>query len=92
MVQIKDKNTLSAREAEVWRYLANGWTNESISKELSITPKTVSRHIESVYPLSRDFPKVYVTVKKYKVTPHKFLSKQYQEIIISNCLKEAPCT
>jgi DNA-binding NarL/FixJ family response regulator len=40
---------LSAREAEVLRLVAKGLTNAQIATELSISPRTVDRHLNSIY-------------------------------------------
>ena len=40
---------LSAREAEVLKLVAKGLTNAQIAKELFISPRTVDRHLNSIY-------------------------------------------
>lgn len=40
---------LTAREVEVLRLLARGLTNKQTAQELVISPKTVGRHVESIY-------------------------------------------
>jgi len=40
---------LTAREVEVLRLLARGRTNKQAARELAISPKTVGRHVESIY-------------------------------------------
>jgi HD-GYP domain-containing protein (c-di-GMP phosphodiesterase class II) len=40
---------LTAREVEVLRLLARGLTNKQTAQRLGIAPKTVGRHIESIY-------------------------------------------
>jgi len=40
---------LTAREVEVLRLLARGLTNKQAAQQLEISPKTVGRHIESIY-------------------------------------------
>lgn len=40
---------LTARETEVLALLARGLANKQIARELSISPKTVSNHVEHVY-------------------------------------------
>ncbi len=40
---------LTAREVEVLRLLARGLTNKQTAQQLAISPKTVGRHIESIY-------------------------------------------
>jgi len=39
---------LTAREQEVLTYLADGFTNTEIGKDLNISPKTVARHRENI--------------------------------------------
>ena len=40
---------LTAREVEVLRLLARGLTNKQSAQQLEISPKTVGRHVESIY-------------------------------------------
>jgi DNA-binding NarL/FixJ family response regulator len=40
---------LTAREVEVLRLLARGLTNKQTAGQLAISPKTVGRHVESIY-------------------------------------------
>jgi predicted ATPase/DNA-binding CsgD family transcriptional regulator len=40
---------LSAREAEVLRLVARGLTNTRVAKDLYISPRTVDRHLNSIY-------------------------------------------
>ena len=40
---------LTTRETEVLGLLAQGLPNKSIAKQLGISPKTVSNHVERVY-------------------------------------------
>jgi len=41
---------LSVREAEVLRLVARGLTNAQVAEELYISPRTVNRHLNSIYP------------------------------------------
>jgi DNA-binding NarL/FixJ family response regulator len=40
---------LTARELDVLRLLARGLTNKQTGQQLQISPKTVGRHVESIY-------------------------------------------
>lgn len=40
---------LTAREVEVLRCLAQGWTDSQIAEHLVISPRTVNRHTTSLY-------------------------------------------
>jgi DNA-binding NarL/FixJ family response regulator len=40
---------LSAREAEVLKLVARGLTNARVAEELFISPRTVNRHLNSIY-------------------------------------------
>jgi DNA-binding NarL/FixJ family response regulator len=40
---------LTAREVEVLRLLAQGWTDLQIAEQLVISPRTVSTHLTSIY-------------------------------------------
>ena len=40
---------LTAREVEVLRLLAQGWTDAEIAEHLVISPRTVNRHTTSLY-------------------------------------------
>ena len=44
----KSVDGLTAREQEVLTYLAEGFTNTEIGRELNISPKTVARHRENI--------------------------------------------
>lgn len=43
------QNNLTQREQSVMNYLAQGLTNEDISKKLNISVHTVKAHLESIY-------------------------------------------
>lgn len=45
----KKWNSLSEREQQVLRMLAEGSNNKDISSKLSISPKTVDKHLERIY-------------------------------------------
>ena len=40
---------LTARQAEVLRLVATGRTNRGIARELSISEKTVARHVSNIF-------------------------------------------
>ena len=40
---------LSAREAEVLELVAKGLTNNQVADELFISPRTINRHLTSIY-------------------------------------------
>ena len=40
---------LTAREAEVLRLVAGGWTNRQIADELFISPRTASVHVTNIF-------------------------------------------
>jgi DNA-binding NarL/FixJ family response regulator len=40
---------LTAREAEVLRLVASGWTSRQVASHLSLSPRTVSQHLRSIY-------------------------------------------
>jgi DNA-binding NarL/FixJ family response regulator len=40
---------LTAREVEVLRLVAEGLTNEQVAERLIISPRTVEKHLESIY-------------------------------------------
>ena len=42
---------LTAREVEVLSLVARGWSNNQIAQRLSVTPKTVSNHVEHIYSM-----------------------------------------
>ena len=42
-------SNLSAREIEVLRLVANGWTNDRIAEELFLSPRTVQTHLTNVF-------------------------------------------
>ena len=47
---LQDKLSLTARESEVLYWLAAGKTNKDISEILNISPRTVNKHLEQVFP------------------------------------------
>jgi DNA-binding NarL/FixJ family response regulator len=44
-----DEKELSEREIEVLQGIVSGRTNQEIGQELNISPKTVEKHLESIY-------------------------------------------
>jgi non-specific serine/threonine protein kinase len=44
-----DRVGLSAREREVAALIANGFTNRAIAEQLSVTEKTVEKHVSTIY-------------------------------------------
>jgi len=40
---------LTALEVEVLALVARGWSNKQIAQRLSVTPRTVSNHVEHIY-------------------------------------------
>jgi DNA-binding NarL/FixJ family response regulator len=40
---------LTAREVEVLRFIAQGWTDAQIAEQLVISPRTVNTHLTSIY-------------------------------------------
>ncbi len=42
-------NGLTAREVEVLRLLAQGWTDHQIAERLVISPRTVNKHLTTIY-------------------------------------------
>jgi DNA-binding NarL/FixJ family response regulator len=45
----RDPTGLSAREVEVLRLVAKGLTNAQVAEKLFISPRTVNRHLNSIY-------------------------------------------
>lgn len=41
--------SLTARECEVLKLLASGGSNRQIAADLSLSPKTVNRHVENIF-------------------------------------------
>ena len=40
---------LTAREAEVLRLVAQGWTSRQVATHLSLSPRTINQHLRSIY-------------------------------------------
>ena len=49
VVQSGILSTLSPRELEVLRLVANGWTNERMGEELFLSPRTIQTHLTNIY-------------------------------------------
>ncbi|KAA0584436.1 response regulator (plasmid) [Azospirillum oryzae] len=47
--QLKDKLSLTPREAEVLMWVANGKPNRDIAEILGLSPRTVDKHLEQIY-------------------------------------------
>ena len=47
---LKQSLQLTAREAEVLHWIANGKTNREIGEILNMSPRTVNKHLEQIYP------------------------------------------
>jgi len=52
---------LTAREVEVLRLLAQGWTDAQIAEHLVISPRTVNRHTTSLYSKLNVFSRAAAT-------------------------------
>jgi DNA-binding NarL/FixJ family response regulator len=48
--QLQRALTLTAREAEVLLWIANGKTNREIAEILGISPRTINKHLEQLFP------------------------------------------
>jgi two-component system response regulator DegU len=59
--RVRTLNTLSARETEVLRLIADGYSNREISIALSLSEKTIKNHI------SRIFAKLHITARTQAV-------------------------
>lgn len=44
----KSAETLTAREVEVLRHVARGWTNEDIARELGVSEVTIRTHVSNI--------------------------------------------
>jgi LuxR family transcriptional regulator, maltose regulon positive regulatory protein len=44
-----DRDTLSAREHQVLRHVADGWSNREIAARLDLTEHTVKWHLKNIY-------------------------------------------
>jgi len=49
-VQLQKGLQLTAREAEVLQWIANGKTNREIAEILGISPRTINKHLEQLFP------------------------------------------
>jgi DNA-binding NarL/FixJ family response regulator len=59
---------LTAREVEVLRLLARGWTDAQIAEQLVISPRTVNRHTTSLYSKLHVFSRAAAT--RYALEHH----------------------
>ena len=48
-VLLREKLSVTAREAEVLVWLARGKSNRDIAEILSLSPRTVDKHLEQIY-------------------------------------------
>ncbi|MGH1370401.1 MAG: response regulator [Cellvibrionaceae bacterium] len=49
-IQLQNALQLTAREAEVLLWIANGKTNREIAEILCISPRTINKHLEQLFP------------------------------------------
>lgn len=49
-VQLREKLDLTARESEVLYWISNGKTNREIAEILGMSPRTVNKHLEQIFP------------------------------------------
>ena len=49
-LRLQNALQLTAREAEVLLWIANGKTNREIAEILSISPRTINKHLEQLFP------------------------------------------
>jgi len=49
-VQLQKALQLTAREAEVLQWIANGKTNREVAEILGISPRTINKHLEQLFP------------------------------------------
>ena len=47
---LKDKLAITDRESEVLHWIANGKTNREIAEILEMSPRTVNKHLEQIFP------------------------------------------
>jgi DNA-binding NarL/FixJ family response regulator len=57
---------LTDREIEVLRYIAQGYTNKQIARQLSISERTVGNHVSSIYNKLGIFDRAHATVYAIK--------------------------
>jgi DNA-binding NarL/FixJ family response regulator len=48
-VEVVDRGNLTDREVEVFKLLCEGFNNAAISRRLSISPKTIEKHVSNIY-------------------------------------------
>jgi len=49
-IQLQKALQLTAREAQVLQWIANGKTNREIAEILGISPRTINKHLEQLFP------------------------------------------
>lgn len=47
---LKTKLSVTERESEVLHWIANGKTNREIAEILEMSPRTVNKHLEQIFP------------------------------------------
>ncbi len=62
-----EKNTITNRQLQVLKLVAQGYTNDEIAEILVITKHTVKAHISSIYETLNASSRVQITIKALKL-------------------------
>ena len=62
-----EKNTITNRQLQVLKLVAQGYTNDEIAEDLVITKHTVKAHISSIYEALNVSSRVQITIKALKL-------------------------
>lgn len=62
-----EKNTITNRQLQVLKLVAQGYTNDEIAETLVITKHTVKAHISSIYETLNASSRVQITIKALKL-------------------------
>jgi DNA-binding CsgD family transcriptional regulator len=71
---------LSTRETEVLRWLSEGKTNKEIGAILNLSPRTVQKHLEHIYPKMGVETRTAAAIKSYQMVAISNINDYAEEV------------